>query len=124
MNVKQTKISVGKLYQVTAADNAAVQPGYMEGRLRDGDLVLCLEHAYQRVHRYAPLWVDTEGVKLYPEAYWFLSTPIGTLVEAWQPSMAEFHRLWGGLVLKGLPQQLIPSSTARMAPMARHQSSG
>jgi hypothetical protein len=124
MNAKQTKISVGKLYQVTVADNAAVQPGYMEGRLRNGDVLLCLEHVHQRLYRYAPVWVDAEGITLYPEAYWFLSIPIGTLVEAWQPTAAEFHRLWGGLVFKGMQQQLIPYTTALMAPMARHQSIG
>ncbi len=94
---------VGKIYQVRTSDNEKTKSGYMQGRLKDGDLVLCLERSHAKVHRYAPLWCDDGGVRVYPEAFWFLSDPIGEEIKAWQPSPQEFRRLWGEMTLKGIP---------------------
>ena len=93
----------GKIYRVQSVDNLKTKPGYMQGRLKDGDLVLCLERTHARVYRYAPLWIDEAGVKVYPEAFWFLSEPIGEVLTSWQPTAAQHHQLWGALTLKGLP---------------------
>ena len=102
-NGQKSEELVGKIFRVRAFDNTRTKPGYMQGRLKEGDLVLCLERSHARVHRYAPLWCDEAGVRVYPEAFWFLSEPIGELVTTWQPMPQEFRRLWGELVLKGTP---------------------
>jgi hypothetical protein len=102
-NGQKSEDLAGKIYQVRAYENAKTKPGYMQGRLKDGDLLLCLERSHAKVHRYAPLWCDVTGMRVYPEAFWFLSDPIGELVTSWQPTPQEFRRLWGELVLKHIP---------------------
>jgi hypothetical protein len=92
----------GKIYRVRTFDNMKTKPGYMQGRLKDGDLVLCLERTHARVYRYAPLWCDEMGVRVYPEAFWFLSDPIGEPVTSWQPTPAQYRQLWGEVALKGI----------------------
>ena len=71
----------GKVYRIKVSDNAKVLSWHMAGRLRDGDLLLCLTRGPGTTHQFLPLWYDLTELKPYPSVMAFMAEPIGEEIE-------------------------------------------
>jgi hypothetical protein len=115
-----TKDLTGKLYRIVDAKlaNAQMKAGYMQDRLKDGDLVACLHRKHAKVHIYAlvdvtyPEGIDHPEGKIYPEPFWFPAEPIGVPI-FWnlQPRSLEFRRLHAEFTVPFFPRELEPIPT-------------
>lgn len=89
---------IGKLYFVNEEDNSRVGHCWMNGRLKDGDLVLCLKHAGDYFNHY--ILVEVVYNALIPVLQSrFGAYRLGTLAE-WQPSEAELQLLLSGETIR------------------------
>lgn len=101
----------GLVLRVLEDDNRRVGQCWMRGRLKEGDIIMCLEHAGDCFYNYALVRpnksknesiVTRDGKQVYQliEGSRFGAYQLGTPHD-WQPSTREFHLLMAGEMVGG-----------------------
>ena len=86
---------IGAVYVLNAECTARVGGGWMKGRLRAGDIALCIEHTGDGFFDYILLETGENFVKGIPASR-FGSYCFGVGACRWLPSDREFHLLCAG----------------------------
>lgn len=86
---------IGKLYILSESDLSRVGDSWMRGRLRAGDVVLCIAHTGDCFNDYLLVVSIYNGLFSVKESR-FGAYTLGTLLE-WQPSNAECTYLLSGV---------------------------